>query len=684
MYSPLSRTPIVRIALPFAFGIVAWHCTTSAVFGIMMLLAGVTSAVTFSFIGRHNPMMRYRIVPWHSLAIALISVAAGWFAAYVAAPKTINLNDVNGKVVRGTIQSVKYTPKSMSMYVESDALGTILLSTKGHNRQLRIGTDIAFRANLQETSNLGNPFEFDYKQYLYNRGIIYTQHTDATHIVPLSKSNGVIYKVGHYRETIENIIKSTSMSRDAKGFMIALILGNNDYITPQSRDSFSNAGAAHILAVSGLHVGIIAMIIWCVLFPLDLYGFRRLRLLITIVFIAGYAVFTGLSPSVVRASIMTTFTFAEFLLFRRNTSLNALLIAALIILIFSPFSLFEVGFQLSFCTVAAILIIVPKLREIINPRNRFLNYILSSIWVSLAAMISTSAITAYYFHNIPLLAFITNLIILPTLPVIMVVFIIYLAILIAFGEFSILTTIIDYIYHLIYSIVSFVSGLGISHIDSVYISLANTFVYMALVAIFCLWLYFRDRRLIYIMASLAASMVIIAAQHIIFVPQQGLFLLNDFSSTPVFYFHHHKGYLWVIDEEVDTYEFESRHKGMLAYYGISHIMPISADTINLNNDGGDKIISPYASIAGKNMVIINNNTWGKIRFNHPLDMDYVIVTKRYHSSFENFGQLFGKGKIVLSGDIYIKQHQIMVEELSELGTPYYSVKDNGALTMMLR
>ena len=181
-------------------------------------------------------MVRYRVVPWHSLAIALISIAAGWFAAYVAAPKCINLKEVNGKVVTGTIQSVKYTQKSMSMHVESAELGTILLSTKGHNRRLRIGTNIAFRANLQETANLGNPFEFDYKQYLYNRGIIYTQHTDVAHIVPLSRNDGILYKVGHYRETIENLIKSTDLSHDAKGFIIALILGNNDYITPQSHD----------------------------------------------------------------------------------------------------------------------------------------------------------------------------------------------------------------------------------------------------------------------------------------------------------------------------------------------------------------------------------------------------------------------------------------------------------------
>ena len=83
------------------------------------------------------------------------------------------------------------------------------------------------------------------------------------------------------------------------------------------------------------------------------------------------------------------------------------------------------------------------------------------------------------------------------------------------------------------------------------------------------------------------------------------------------------------------------------------------------------------------MVIINDNKWKKIRFDNPIDVDYVIVTKRYHSSFKNFEQLFGKGKIVLSGDIYIKQHQIMQNELTELGIPYYSVKDSGALTMIL-
>ena len=569
----------------------------------------------------------------------------------------------------------------MSMYVQTSTAGKILLSTKGHNSKLKVGTDIAFRADLHEMQNLGNPFEFDYKQYLYNHGIIYTQHTDASQILSIGKNSGFRHRIARYRQIIENYILKSRLSHDVKSFVIAIILGNNDYISPESQDSFSKAGAAHILAVSGLHVGIIALIIWCILFPLDYYRFRRLRLVVTIIIIALYAIFTGLSPSVVRASIMTTFAFAELILFRRNTSLNALLVAALTILLFSPFSLYEVGFQLSFCTVAAILLIVPKLREIVYVRNRILNYMLSSIWVSLAAMISTSAITAYYFHSIPLLAFATNLIILPLMPVFMVLYIIYIVILIIYGELSFLTTIVEYSYKLLYTIVSTISNLGFSHIDNIYISFANTLVYLTLVATFCLSLYHFRRKLVYAMSVLVAIMILIAAQHAIFVPKQGLFILNSFDSTPIFYFSNHKGYLLTPDAETESFDFANRHKGLLSYYGINSIEILAGDTILL--DGG-KIMGEFASICGKNMAIINHNKWRRATAENPIDVDYVIVTKRYHSSFKGFKQLFGDAQIVLSGDIYVKQHELMVKNLNECGMPYYSVKENGALTLYLR
>ncbi|MGN1265617.1 MAG: ComEC/Rec2 family competence protein [Muribaculaceae bacterium] len=646
-----------------------------------MLVAGVSAALVLGFIGRNDPLLRFRIMPWHSLPIAIISLALGCFAAYTSSPKKLSINDINGKVISGTIESVRITEKSMSMYVQTSTAGKILLSTKGHNSKLKVGTDIAFRADLHEMQNLGNPFEFDYKQYLYNHGIIYTQHTDASQILSIGKNSGFRHRIARYRQIIENYILKSRLSHDAKSFVIAIILGNNDYISPESQDSFSKAGAAHILAVSGLHVGIIALIIWCILFPLDYYRRRRLRLVVTIIIIALYAIFTGLSPSVVRASIMTTFAFAELILFRRNTSLNALLVAALIILLFSPFSLYEVGFQLSFCTVAAILLIVPKLREIVYVRNRILNYMLSSIWVSLAAMISTSAITAYYFHSIPLLAFATNLIILPLMPVFMVLYIIYIVILIIYGELSFLTTIVEYSYKLLYTIVSTISNLGFSHIDNIYISFANTFVYLALVATFCLSLYHFRRKLVYAMSVLVAIMILIAAQHAIFVPKQGLFILNSFDSTPIFYFSNHKGYLLTPDAESESFDFANRHKGLLSYYGINSIEILAGDTILL--DGG-KIMGEFASICGKNMAIINHNKWRRATAENPIDVDYVIVTKRYHSSFKGFKQLFGDAQIVLSGDIYVKQHELMVKNLNECGMPYYSVKENGALTLYLR
>ena len=157
-----------------------------------------------------------------------------------------------------------------------------------------------------------------------------------------------------------------------------MLLGDKSYMPDETRQIFSNAGIAHILALSGLHVGIIIVLISSILFPLGFFIPRKIIYLITIVFLWIFAFITGMSASVVRASIMATFYLSAKILERQNDSINALLGAITLILIVNPSALYDVGLQLSALTVTSIILFSEKLNFIDRYKHPRLYHIFST------------------------------------------------------------------------------------------------------------------------------------------------------------------------------------------------------------------------------------------------------------------------------------------------------------------
>ena len=214
------------------------------------------------------------------------------------------------------------------------------------------------------------------------------------------------------------LLLRSSLSSAACEFLTATLTGDTSILTEDTRHLFSSAGIAHILALSGLHVGILVAVIAIALFPLYALRLRRTRLLLTIILLWGYAVFTGLSPSVARAVIMATALSGGLILQRRYFGINGLLLAACVIIISSPLQLYQPGFQMSFISVASILAISPLINRI-DRKRRLLFAISSMAGVSIAATVGTGIVSAYYFHTFPLLFLIANIPVLAIMPFIM-------------------------------------------------------------------------------------------------------------------------------------------------------------------------------------------------------------------------------------------------------------------------
>lgn len=288
----------------------------------------------------------------------------------------------------------------------------IFADTSTRNPILQIGDIVRFRGRIYAVDSSG------YDLYmLRTRGIAARCFTwNITRIE--RDTTSLQTRVEIFRNQLGNRLFSSD-NHETGDIIQALAIGNQADIDPEIRDHYSRAGVAHLLSVSGLHVGIIFMIINL------LFGWIRLIRrgyvalgTIVIVTLLGYAVLTGLSPSVIRAVIM--FSLLQIgLMFSRNTnSLNTLCAAAILLLLWNPYYIFHIGFQLSFAAIVGIITIYQPLARLWMPRNTIGRWLWSLSLVGITAQIGTFPLVMYHFGQLQLAGLLINPVIWFTVPVI--------------------------------------------------------------------------------------------------------------------------------------------------------------------------------------------------------------------------------------------------------------------------
>ena len=682
--SALSRVPLLRILVPFALGILAHRLCHNWWVPLSFIIIAAISYL-WLFLKAKNPGSRMLYRPYFILPIALAALALGWLCAIIHCPPHLNDGQRYGRTITGRVVNLEYTDFSMRLTIEALERDLppckILVSTRGCDYTMRAGDVVVWQAELDEVGNMGNPGEMDYAAYLLDsKGIRYQQHLSVKEVKRIGYSPTLMTRLANVRRDLQLRVFNSQVSPAVQQFVTALLLGNSSLIDKATRQEFSAAGVAHILALSGLHVGIIALIIWWLLFPLDYLRLKKLRLVIALAAIILFAVFTGLPPSVVRATVMIGMVFASLVFYRRSVSLNALALAALLILVFSPSSLYSVGFQLSFITVGAVLLFA-HLPEAITSRHKWVNALTCTAITSLVAMLATVALSAHYFHTISLMSVIANLLILPILPLFMVLGALFLLVTAAGLHWHILDLLLDYLYRYIHWAAVTVNAIPGSHIGGVYVSTFGVIAYFIAMALVVLWLYRRKYR--YLLCAGCALVVLLG--HSLWInyntPRQGLVIFNSFTSTPVLYYEGDKGYVWALDdEEPDSTAFSRYYAGFLSRHDIGELQFITnADSVVL---GGAMIKPPHAFLMGHRIMAVGSGKWKQATANHRLELDDIIITKRFHGTAAKLQELYQFKRLVLSGAFYDKA--LLLQECDSLNITVHDLSDQGALTVTER
>ncbi len=305
------------------------------------------------------------------------------------------------KVTRQGIVPVR---GSLLVYFRKDPIITTFLP----------GDILKIRCRPDKILNRGNPNEFDYRFYMENHGIkhfAYAGAGDITgHLIP--KHRKLIHSSLITREKIISMYKERGIRGDTLALVAAITLGQKNMLGPEQKQNFIRAGIMHIMAVSGLHAVILSLFVFNLLFFLK-GRLNFLRSLITILFLWMFAFVTGLTPSVLRATIMFTFLQGGQMMQRKVNSINSVLASAFVLFLMRPSVLFDAGFLLSYSAVIFIIRFYRQMYLKLDLKNWLVDKIWQSSVVTIVAQAGTLPLTIMLFNRFPTWFILTNIIIVP-------------------------------------------------------------------------------------------------------------------------------------------------------------------------------------------------------------------------------------------------------------------------------
>jgi len=304
------------------------------------------------------------------------------------------------------------------MAVSDGALQGKLLIHSPDSIQLQLDDELIIWTPWKLIKPPLNPGQFNYAQYMADKEVYARADLKSTNFIRLpNPAKTWRGRIGLLREHLSRKIEILPLEDDTKDIMQAMLLGQRTNIDASLYTGYKDAGAVHLLAISGLHVGILVLILKFIFSPLRRFPRgQNLQFACIVLFLWGYAALAGFTPSVVRAVTMFSFVTYALVINRSGNSYNVIALSLFfILLILDPLYLFHAGFQMSYGAVLAIIYLYPKLTGLWRPKHKFPDFLWQLFTVSISAQVGVLPISLYYFHQFPGLFFISNILIVPLL-----------------------------------------------------------------------------------------------------------------------------------------------------------------------------------------------------------------------------------------------------------------------------
>lgn len=423
------EAPFLRLIVPFIAGILLQRHTGAAAIAYWFLLAvGAAGSVLFLYLPSFT---RFRNYKWAGLLMHALLLATGalvsWYNdarhqhGWIGHPagSEAGLLVTLDEPLHKKAASYKAVASVEGLVLHrrfAKAGGKIFLYFTGGKPPpgITYHSRLLFCKPLQSISNLGNPAGFDYKAYCAFQNVFHQVYLQPWEYAVLGdkRKNDLAGSLFLWREKIIRTLRRWVSARHA-GLAEALLIGYKDDLDKDLVQSYANTGVVHIIAISGLHLG---LIYWLLVQLFGWIKWRRLQWLKLLLIIGALWIFgllTGGSPSVMRSALMFTFLAAGRLVNKNGSVYNSLAASAFLLLCYNPYWLWDAGFQLSYGAVLSIVLYMRPLYNLIYVKNKLLDAGLKLLATSLAAQVLTAPIGIYLFHQFPVSFLLTNLVAVP-------------------------------------------------------------------------------------------------------------------------------------------------------------------------------------------------------------------------------------------------------------------------------
>lgn len=689
----LSKYPIIRALVPYIAGVFLTCFFDTFSFNYLKIL----TLILFGFLLFYLVLCQFlQIIQQGAYVVFfLLFFSMGFlFANEKKSAVTIFYDEKNAcfseKVVARVVDAPLKKEKSIrilaKIYPEChpDLCTRALLYVQNDSsaRALARGDLMLLTAELHPPDPPKNPEAFNYRKYLLRKGVSLTGYVNAhswlllehvSHPSPLTVAASL-------QSRFSDLFAANGLSGPEYSVITAILLGNDDTMDADLKAGYSAAGVSHILCVSGMHVGIIFMILNFLLKPLDFS--RRLRFLKSLLLIAAvwfYATLTGLAPSVQRSATMFTFMTVGGLLRRNVNVFHSLFASMFVLLLVNPLLIFEIGFEMSYLAVFGIVIFQPRLAALFAPKTRIGRYFWELICVSVAAQLSTFPLSVFYFGQFPNYFLLSNLSVMSLSFAVMITGVVLLAVswwpAVASGVGWLLTREI----RLMNGIISFINTLPGSVTDHLSITLLQTVLIYGIITLLFLFLVKKIKVLKYCFLSLTIVLLLtfsftkiqrLSCQEITFysihnrtvvgVNQQGDGLLLLDSAA------------WVSS---DWYDFNVKSH---EYKQGIHNQFVSIDSAF--SVGQFYLKSHFLYFGNKSFYFLSHRNWLYPEI-PPMQVDYLFVQDNAKISLNRLLQTFEIKQVIIGSAVSSYREKRWVDSCTARQIPVYSLRENGYLTV---
>jgi competence protein ComEC len=681
------RAPFIRLLIPFILGIAMQHYFYFP--KEIILLAGCAFVFVYLIFRGLTLKFQFRFSYLQGIVVFMILMSASamitwnkdvrnhqWFGNFYDSSATLVAVIKEAPVEKAksykAVAGAKFIVTSNgTRKVTGDVLLYFAKDSSGVNPFL--DDTILIKSNLQAIRNSGNPGAFNYARYAAFHGLHYQGFLRKKDYVILghSQTTSVQSVLYHLRKQVRDVLYRYIPGTAEKTIAAALLIGYKIDLDKDLVQAYSNAGIVHLIAISGLHIGIIYTILLFLFAKVPgLKNRRVLRMFLVIILLWVYAIITGGTGSVLRAACMFTFIAIGSLGNKKVFIYNSMAASAFLLLCYNPFLLWDVGFQLSYLAVAGIVVAQRSIANWFVTRNHFLRRIWQLASVSIAAQLFTFPVCIYYFHQLPLLFLFSNLIAIP-LMVLALWSCLFLLVISPVTALAMLTGKFAFsILWMINKTVAIVNSMPFSLWDEINLTLLQTFLLYAVVFSFLRSLLNREKLFLKISLVLTVLFLCVLNNEKFSTARQHKFVVYNVPSHRAMDFISANHYYFSGDEDL-------RNDGVLRNF---HLKPGRIAMRSALHDTALKSLihdNNLYQFRKKTILNIQNENWnmtqqGKIK------IDYLVISGNPRLYMQDLLKTFDPAIIIFDGSNPLWKVEKWKKDCERLHLRFYSVPEQGA------